>query len=92
MNDLIELLRAMASKKGEVDNPRELYLDMATIRPDGDCDIIQIEWLSDPATSRPLTPPWSFKPARVMERHPPPPPPPPATGGEPDVVTDASLE
>lgn len=29
MNDLVEILRAMASKKGEVDSPRELYLDMA---------------------------------------------------------------
>jgi len=28
MKDLVDLLAAMASKKGEVDNPRELYLDM----------------------------------------------------------------
>jgi len=28
MKDLVELLAAMAKKKGEVDNPRELYLDM----------------------------------------------------------------
>jgi hypothetical protein len=28
MKDLVDLLAAMASKKGEVDNPLELYLDM----------------------------------------------------------------
>jgi hypothetical protein len=29
MNDLLEILKAMAGKKGEVDNPLELFLDMA---------------------------------------------------------------
>ncbi len=29
MQDLLEILGAMAAKKAEVDNPRELYLDMA---------------------------------------------------------------
>ena len=29
MKDLLEILAAMAAKKHEVDNPRELYLDMA---------------------------------------------------------------
>jgi hypothetical protein len=29
MNDLLDLLRAMAGKKGDVDNPLELFLDMA---------------------------------------------------------------
>jgi hypothetical protein len=29
VNDLIEILRAMAAKKGEVENPKELFLDMA---------------------------------------------------------------
>ncbi|HEY7509275.1 MAG TPA: hypothetical protein VIG50_03435 [Vicinamibacteria bacterium] len=29
MNDLLDILRAMAGKKGDVDNPLELFLDMA---------------------------------------------------------------
>ena len=29
MNDLLDLLQAMAAKQGEVDNPLELFLDMA---------------------------------------------------------------
>jgi len=29
MNELVEIVAAMAAKKGEVENPRELFLDMA---------------------------------------------------------------
>jgi len=38
----------------------EVYLDMATVRPDGDCDVVQVEWLSDPASSRSLVPRVTF--------------------------------
>lgn len=38
----------------------ELYLDMVTVRPDGDCDVVEVEWLSDPANTSLLTPRETF--------------------------------
>lgn len=38
----------------------ELYLDMAKIRPDGDCDVVEVEWMTDPANSTLLTPRETF--------------------------------
>jgi hypothetical protein len=38
----------------------ELYLDMATVQPDGDCDVVEVEWMTDPASSTLLTPRQTF--------------------------------